>query len=273
MSESYDPPTSATPSMPRQQASVPNPDPTQRTVEQVQRDIAAVRQVVEASIKGNREVLETRLSGMDKAIELLQTATDRLPDKIRDSVQQLKELHDEKFNSVSSQLKAAMDGIEKQFTERDKRTEQLSLADKTAIAAALQAQKEAAGAQNDSNTTANSKMEANFATLISQTQQLLQEVRRSTDDKIVALGDRLTKGETTIATSHESRSDNRQSVIAWVAVGGLVFAVISGFVGFNLSHFVISQPTVQSPIVSYSPPPPGFRLVPEIPPSSLGRVP
>ena len=46
-----------------------------------------------------------------------------------------------------------------QFAERDKRTEQLSLADKTAIAAALQAQKEAAGAQNESNTAAINKME------------------------------------------------------------------------------------------------------------------
>jgi hypothetical protein len=268
MSEAIDYPAQPRPDLPHQIGSVPNPDPTQRTVEQLQRDIGATRQILEAAIKGSKEVFETRLSGMDKAIELLQTATDRLPDKIKDAVGQLQQLHDERFHSVNNQLAAAMEGIEKQFTERDKRTEQLSLADKTAIAAALQAQKEAAGAQNDSNTTANSKMEANFATLISQTQQLLQEVRRSTDDKIVALGDRLTKGETTIATVRETKTDTRQGTLAWVAVGGLVFAVISGLVGFNLSHFVIAAAPAPAPapFVSFQPPA-GFRLVPEVPPA------
>jgi hypothetical protein len=64
---------------------------------------------------------------------------------------QLRELHSERFSSIALQ-----------FEERDKRTEQLSVADKTAIAAALQAQKEAAGAQNESNTAAVAKIETNF---------------------------------------------------------------------------------------------------------------
>lgn len=175
--------------------SVPNPDPTERTVEQLLREIATSREIVEAKANGNREVVETRLAGMDTAIELLQEASDKIPQFIKDQVAQLQQLHEEKFISVSALVATRFDSIGTQFAERDKRTEQLSLSDKTAIAAALQAQKEAAGAQNESNTTANTKMEANFAKLIDQTQTLLQAVTRNTDDKINDLKSRLDKGE------------------------------------------------------------------------------
>jgi predicted HTH transcriptional regulator len=150
----------------------PVPDPTVLTTQQLLREIAT-----------SREVIETRLSGMDKAIELLQAAADRYPAFVRAEVKQLQELHEEKFSSIGTQ-----------FAERDKRTEQLSLADKTAIAAALQAQKEAAGAQNESNAAANAKTETNFAKLIEQNQALLLEVRRNTEAQINDLKSRLDKG-------------------------------------------------------------------------------
>lgn len=174
---------------------VPNPDPTERTVEQLLREISTSREIVEATIRGNRDVIDTRLSGMDKAIELLQKTTDKIPDLIKDEVIQLKDLHAEKFTSVEARTKIQFDGIATQFMERDKRTEQLSLADKTAIAAALQAQKEAAGAQNESNAAANVKMETNFSKLIDQGQALLLEVRRNTEAQINDLKSRLDKGE------------------------------------------------------------------------------
>lgn len=187
--------------------SVPDPDPTVRTVEQLQRDIGATREIVEANGKATREVLETRLAGMDKAIELLQRTADKIPAHVKDEVAQLRELHEEKFGSISTQIAIQFAGISTQFNERDKRTEQLSLADKTAIAAALQAQKEAAGATNESNTTANNKMEASFTKLIEQTQTLLLEVRRSTDDKINDLKSRLDKGEGKMSIADPAISD------------------------------------------------------------------
>lgn len=174
---------------------VPNPDPTVRTVEQLQRDIGASREIVEANNRGTREVLETRLAGMDKAIKLLQDSTDRMPQQMKDEVAQLKDLHQEKFHSMETRLEIQFVGVQTQFSERDKRTEQLSLADKTAIAAALQAQKEAAGAQNESNAAANVKMETNFSKLIDQGQALLLEVRRNTEAQINDLKSRLDKGE------------------------------------------------------------------------------
>lgn len=206
---------------PLQTGTVPNPDPTVRTVEQLQRDIGASREIVEAKFEGDRRVFETRLDGMDRAIELLQNATDRLPQLIKDEVSQLRELHQEKFLSVEARTEIQFGGIATQFAERDKRTEQLSLADKTAIAAALQAQKEAAGAQNESNAAANTKMESNFAKLIEQGSALVLEIRRNTDVQLNDLKSRLDKGEggsvASKATSKDSR-DNMSLIIAAVAV-------------------------------------------------------
>lgn len=65
--------------MPSSDGSVPNPDPTERTVEQLLREIATSREIVEGIGQGTREVLETRLAGMDKAIELLQQTTNKIP--------------------------------------------------------------------------------------------------------------------------------------------------------------------------------------------------
>lgn len=172
----------------------PVPDPTLLTTQQLLREVGAAR-----------EVIETRLGGMDKAIELLQAASDRYPQFVRAEVKQLQELHEEKFRSIAIQ-----------FMERDKRTEQLSLADKTAIAAALQAQKEAAGAQNESNAAANAKMENSFAKLIDQNQALLLEVRRNTEAQINDLKSRLDKGEGKTSVSDPAVAEGIRTLSAMV---------------------------------------------------------
>lgn len=190
-----------------QPGAVPVPDPTVRTVEQLQREIAASREVVESGMRGGFENVATRLAGMDKAIDLLQVSSGKLPGFIKDEVGNLRELHDEKFKSVESRSKIQFDGIATQFAERDKRTEQLSLADKTAIAAALQAQKEAAGATNESSSIAITKMELNFAKLIEQNNTLLQTISRSLDEKIGDLRGRIDRGEGKTSVSDPAIAD------------------------------------------------------------------
>lgn len=203
---------------------VPNPDPTVRTVEQLQREIATTRNIMEASLDGNRRVFETRLNGMDKAIELLQRSADAIPAHIKDAVAQLESLHNERFSSIAALLDTRFDGIDTQFAERDKRTEQLSLADKTAIAAALQAQKEAAGATNESNSVALIKMETNFTKLIDQGQTLLQAVSRNTDEKINDLKGRFDRGEG--ATTGSARTVDRTSNVMALAISGIIGFVV-----------------------------------------------
>lgn len=191
----------------------PVPDPTLLTTQQLMGAIAALKELFQTNHEGLKEALEeqiaamgdvidTRLNGMDKAIELLQKTTDKTPEFVRDQVGQLRDLHGERFSSIGTGLMErdkrtlqSFDSINTQFAERDKRTEQLSLADKTAIAAALQAQKEAAGATNESNGAALAKMENNFTKLIEQGQTLVQSVSRNLEDKINDLKSRLDRGE------------------------------------------------------------------------------
>jgi hypothetical protein len=187
--------SSSTQSMASSAFSAPNPDPTARTVEQLTRDIGASREIVEAQIKGNKEVVETRLTYIDQAMELLQRSTDKLPALIRDEIYGLEKLHQEKFESISNELEIRFRGIDTQFTERDTRTAQLGLADKTAIAAALQAQKEAANSTTESIVAILNKMEAGFTKLFDTIGNSIAQMVKTTDDKINDVKSRLDKGE------------------------------------------------------------------------------
>lgn len=204
---------------------VPNPDPTERTVEQLLREIATSRETTEAKATGVREVIETRLSGMDKAIELLQHTANKMPQFIKDEVAQLRELHQEKFNSIGTQIDIQFGAIATQFGERDKRTDQLSLSDKTAINAALAAQEKQAVAQNESNAAANVKMETNFSKLIDQGQALLLEVRRNTEAQINDLKSRLDKGEGGAASSREVKKDSHDNLSLILAAAAVLIAI------------------------------------------------
>jgi len=95
----------------------PIPDPTELTTELTLREIANLK-----------EVIETRLDGMDKAIALVQVFADKNPDFITDQIEQLHQLHDEKFHSI---------GI--QFSERDLRYTKINEESEKAIGAALKA--------------------------------------------------------------------------------------------------------------------------------------
>lgn len=210
-------------------------DGMEKAIEVFHSDLTRVPTLLDRSILGLREIVEQRLEGMDKAIELLQVSSAKLPQFVKDEVLQLRELHNEKFTSIGMQIEIQFGAIATQFLERDKRTEQLSLADKTAIAAALQAQKEAAGAQNESNAAANVKMETNFAKLIDQGQALLLEMRRNTEAQINDLKSRLDKGEGASTGVREVKSDSRDhlsliiaGISMLIALGVLFFRVGGG---------------------------------------------
>ena len=76
--------------------------------------------------------------------------------------------------------------IQKQFDERDVRTEQAAGAVKIAVDAALQAQKEAAGEASRSNATAATKSEASFTKQIDLLTVTIQTITKAFDDKIGA---------------------------------------------------------------------------------------
>ncbi len=160
--------------------SVPVPDPTVLTTQQLQREIATSREVVETHLEGIKRVIETRLEGMDKAIALLQISNDRIPTHVNEMVTHLKSLHEERFHSIATQ-----------FLERDTRTEQTSRDSKVAVDAALQAAKEAVGEQNKSNALAIAKSETTFTKQIDQIGILISALQKGFDDKIDDIKTRL----------------------------------------------------------------------------------
>lgn len=182
-------------------SSIPVPDPSVLTTAQLQREVAHVT-----------ELYNARFDETAKAITLLQAFADKSPTTavLEQEIIALTGIVDERFK-----------GVEKQFIERDKRTEQLSLADKTAIAAALQAQKEAAGAQAESNAASTAKQELAFTKLLEQIQQTQSATNKSTDDKINALTGRMDRGE--------GHGKGIGDMWGWIVAGGMFLLAVASF--------------------------------------------
>jgi len=214
--------------LPAQIDSRPNPDPTVLTTEQLERmkevvfrEILASREIVESKMSGIKTVLETRLEGMDKAINLVQLQRDVFPAKVQVEVGHLQKLHQEKFDSITTQ-----------FRERDTRAEQTSRDAKIAVDAALQAAKEAVGEQNKSNALAIAKSEATFTKQIDQIGVLVSSMGKGFDDKVDDIKGRL--------TAMESQKKGAGDVWAiWFAATG--FAIGIGGVLVTAISFIFSK--------------------------------
>ena len=181
---------------------VPRPDPTLLTTQQLLRELAALR-----------ELIETRLDGMDRATELLSATVNRTPTVIQTEISHVRELLDQKFT-----------GVEQRFAERDTRFNQQNEANAAALAAALQSARELGDLQTKANALANAKTEESVA------QQL-----HALTEKIDVNTQRLDRGEGSTSGAAESRSERRldtgsliQLVGLLVAIGVALFAVIHG---------------------------------------------
>ena len=177
--------------------SVPVPDPTLLTTQQLIREIQSLREILEAKIDGivaqniehfrsiDLRFLErdTRSEKFEQdnrtAIQAALQAAKEAAQAIDEKTAHLEALHGEKFRSISTQ-----------FTERDTRAEQTSRDSKVAVDAALQAAKEAVGEQNRSSALAIAKSEAATAKAIDQLQILLQTATGAIDGKIADIKDR-----------------------------------------------------------------------------------
>ncbi len=214
--------------------SVPVPDPTVLTTQNLQREIATSRENIEArmdgafdamdaKISGNLSMLMTRFDGMDKAIVLLHTDTDRHVDVAN---AQLQKLLEEKISSIIRQFDEKFHSIATQFTERDIRTEQTARDSKVAVDAALQAAKEAVGEQNKSNALAIAKSENTFTKQIDQIGVLIATLQKSIDDKIDDIKSRLQNQE-----GMKKGSDNMVGFIIGgvgmlIAIASVVISVV-----------------------------------------------
>ena len=168
--------------------SVPVPDPTSLTNDLVKQAIGALREVIEA-----------RLDGNDRALDQLAKATDA---RVFASLGQISDLYIEIIKRVELRIDA-LGAVSDQrflrvdagFLERDKRADQLALANQAALTAALAAQKEAAAEAGKSAALAISKSEAATAEAIKQGQTLFQTGLSSLTNQVTDLKSRLDKGE------------------------------------------------------------------------------
>lgn len=195
---------------------IPSPDPSDATAAMMQREVDSLRQLLEA-----------RLDGIDRATVVFTDNLTRVPTEVDKQVGRLRELHDEKFIAATDVRSKMADGIQKQFDERDIRSKASELSAQVAVSAALQAQKEAAAAQNDSNAAAITKSEAATTKQIDGILALLASNTKAIDEKITSINGRLDRGDGITANSRSSQTTNLSmaAIVVAVVVGG--FSIIS----------------------------------------------
>lgn len=149
---------------------VPVPDPTALTTEQLNRAIAALR-----------DLIETRLGAMDKAIDIAHRSAEQSSMFVRGEVAQLERLHDAKFAAIAQA-----------FTDRDRHMVEAASDNKIAMQAALKAAKELSDEQNRSSEAAAAKSEAATTKQIDALGSVIQAGTHTVDGKIGDIKDRLT---------------------------------------------------------------------------------
>lgn len=136
-------------------------NPSYLTTQQLDRAIVDLRQEILA-----------RQEADEKAATLAHEDLVRVPTTVDKAIGGLRDVLDAKREALYELMIEKFKGVDTQFVERDKRAEQLTAANATAIAAALQAQKEAVNEQNKASSEAIDKSNKATAEAINQLQTL-----------------------------------------------------------------------------------------------------
>jgi hypothetical protein len=238
-------------------SNIPVPDPSLLTTEQLLREIGALREILEAQIGGRINEVNQRFDDMDRALILHRAANDKIPLLIDEKIGHMRAVADEKFSS-----------IQKQFVERDVRTESSARDQKVAVDAALSAAKEAVGAQNASSALSIAKSETATGKQIEGLANLVATSTKGLDDKIVDVKDRVTRLESMGVGIAAQKNDTRATTGTIIAGAGALAAVVSIIVGVlvDRSHDEKTTATPSAPPaqIIYIPAPPN-TLIPSTP--------
>jgi len=200
---------------------VPQPDPTLLTTEQLLREVSSLRTYVDGQVK----ILEERLSGIDTATILRRETSDMIERGIGEKIGHLRELVEEKFESIAIQ-----------FKERDTRSERESRDNKVAVDAAFAAQKEAASEQNKSNTLAIDKSEKATAETLNKQSELFKTTTDALRDQVNDLKLTVERMQALVngglaqrVETRASTNDNR-AIFATIATSVFLFLAVVGFI-------------------------------------------
>jgi hypothetical protein len=180
------------------------PDPTQRTLETVHREI-----------EGVWERFESRIRAVDAAAAARQAVLDRVPDDTERRIHHLRELQSERFDSIAQQ-----------FAERDVRTDQATSSGAQALAAALQAAKELVGAQGEASAAAAVKSETSFTKQIDQIGTIIQTLEKALDARLTELKERIDRGEGNQDGARSGRGERRGDMSLVVTIFGAVLVAV-----------------------------------------------
>jgi hypothetical protein len=190
--------------------------------EQFIRELDSLREIVGMEIEGKVSTLNAKLQSIDRAIELLGITGNKSHEFISLQVERLREVAQERFQS-----------IEKQFADRDKRSEQILASSHIQMNAALLSGKEQVAEQNKNLQQSISKSEAAFTKQIDQILTLIQNTIEAMNGKIDDNKQRITAIENKTQGSHfqSTRTSNTLNqvlagVVAFIAVMGAVVSVV-----------------------------------------------
>jgi hypothetical protein len=199
-------------------SNIPIPDPTLITSQEIARAkielreefkvaLQSLRDLTENASKSQLLIITTRLDGMDRVASML-------PQTLEREALRLEKLFEEKFHT-----------IQLQFRELNIRLEQDRASATTAVNAALAAQKEAAQAQNMSNSAAIAKSENSFTKEIDSLRTLITATKEGITADIINLTGRMDRGEGGFQGARAQTEDARANLTQ-------IITIISGIVGF-----------------------------------------
>ncbi len=213
--------------------SAPNPDPTVRTMELVDKGLASLR--TELSIRF--DAVTTRFEGMDEAIKIVKDDAVRVPTMLQTAILNLRELLVSADNTLEARLRGIIEariegadqrfiGITAQFTERDIRTSERARDTKVAVDAAFSAAKEATA-----------KIEAGFTKQIDQLAQVMAATNAGLAGKTDDLKERISRVETQLSTVSTGK-DKSLAYIGAIISAIVGFVVVAGGVVTMISYLV-----------------------------------
>ena len=234
----------------QQQSNIPIPDPsvvTGQIIAQVKVElrqeitsaIATTREIATQQTNAARDIIETRLRGMDTTHKLLQ-------DDLKFQADRLEVLLAEKLSAITIRI----DSVTTQLRERDIRTEQDKITARTAVEAALSAQKELAAAMAHAGAEAIGKSESAVGKQIENLQSLIGTTKDATNTQIANLTGRLDRGEGGQAGAKENVRERQASIGMIVGIVGSLLGVL-GFISaltLGVVSLVRSSPSSASAV-------------------------
>lgn len=178
--------------------------------------LVALRNETQAQFRA----MADRLTSMDKATELQHQDLVRVPTLMDREMSAAKEL-------LRAELKTAFEVLRTLIDESEKRYRELKAAEALALAAALQAAKEAVAEQNRSGALAISKSEAATGENIKQLQVAFQAANQATNEKIDDIKSRLDKGEGGSVSERANRTESRLDTSLVVSIVSAMAAVVA----------------------------------------------